>query len=212
MTSRLTLYNGALMICGERKLASLTENREPRRLLDDVWTRGAVRFCLEQGQWKFAQRTSKLIYDPSITPSFGYQRGFEKPTDWVRTTKLCSDESFTMPLLRYQEEAGFIFADMDNIYVSYVSDDTTYGSDLSLWPETFREYVECYLASRIVRRLTQSGPTEDMVRTDLKRLLIDARSKDALQGPTAMVPNGTWSESRRGRVRRDNGSRTQLIG
>jgi len=36
-TSRLKLYNDALTACGESHLASLTEDREPRRLLDHVW-------------------------------------------------------------------------------------------------------------------------------------------------------------------------------
>ena len=33
---QLSLYNNALTVLGERKIASLTENREPRRVLDDV--------------------------------------------------------------------------------------------------------------------------------------------------------------------------------
>jgi hypothetical protein len=38
--SKLKLYNDALGILGERRLASLTENREPRRVLDEVWDAG----------------------------------------------------------------------------------------------------------------------------------------------------------------------------
>ena len=47
----LALYNIALFAIGERAIASLTESREPRRLLDEVWSRGvgATTACLEQG-------------------------------------------------------------------------------------------------------------------------------------------------------------------
>ena len=41
MITRLQLYNSALLLLGERNLASLSENREPRRLLDHVWDTGA---------------------------------------------------------------------------------------------------------------------------------------------------------------------------
>ena len=43
MATRLQLYNRALRIIQERKLSSLTEKREPRFLLDDVWEEGGVR-------------------------------------------------------------------------------------------------------------------------------------------------------------------------
>ena len=44
-TDRLKLYNGALTIIGERSIASLTTNEESRRLLDNQWNDGAVRYC-----------------------------------------------------------------------------------------------------------------------------------------------------------------------
>lgn len=81
MTTQLDIYNGALLHCGERFLASLTEQREPRRLLDRVWSSNGVKTCLEQGQWNFAMRTIQIDYDPSIAPSFGYARAFQKPND-----------------------------------------------------------------------------------------------------------------------------------
>ena len=41
-SDRLDVYNGALRRLGSRRLASLTENREPRRVLDDIWNNGAL--------------------------------------------------------------------------------------------------------------------------------------------------------------------------
>ena len=56
MTDRLSLYNDALLLCGERALTSLSEDREPRRLLDQIWNSGGVNVCLAEGQWFFAMR------------------------------------------------------------------------------------------------------------------------------------------------------------
>ena len=70
MTTQLTLYNNALHLIGERKLSSLSENRECRRLLDTVWDRPAIDDCLERGQWNFAIRSVHIDHSPSVEPAF----------------------------------------------------------------------------------------------------------------------------------------------
>ena len=60
MADKLSLFNGALLICGERFLSSLTENREPRHLLDNVWSNGGVKACLEQGVFKPVDQAAQL--------------------------------------------------------------------------------------------------------------------------------------------------------
>lgn len=211
MTTKLGLYNAALRMIGERQLVSLTESREPRRQLDTAWDDGAVDACLEAGLWNFAMRTVMLDYSPSIEPDFGYRRAFDKPTDFVRVASVCQDEFFKQPLLQYTDEVGFWFADLDTIFVQYVSNDASYGNDLSLWPETFKEFVQAHLASKIVMSLTQDKAKTAEVRDERKRLLKEALNKDAQANPTQFMPQGTWVSSRRsGSLRRDGGSRGQF--
>lgn len=210
---RLSVYNQVLTLLGERNIASLTENREPRRVLDTAWP-GAIKYCLEQGQWKFALRTSKLTYSPDIDPAFGYQRAFERPTDCVRLSKVCCDEYLNIPLLQYGEEAGWWFSDLDDIYVSYVSDSNDFGSDYANWPETFGKYFALYLADEVGLRITQSERMLAKIAKDLKAAKKDALSKDAMQSPTQFLPQGSWVSSRYGERRSnwDRGSRSRLIG
>lgn len=212
MATKLSLYNEALRICGERKLASLTEDREPRRLLDDVWDEGAIDYCLEQGQWNFAIRSAKLEYAPSIDPAFGYQYAFERPIDFVRLAAFCSDEYYNVPLTQFSEEGGFWFSDLDEIYIKYVSNDASYGTDYSLYPQTFVRYVAAYLASEIIDRLTQNNSLWDKTYRLMQKRLIDARSKDAMNEPTQFPPTGRWVSSRRGGARSDRGNRNSLTG
>lgn len=122
MTDRLKLYNGALLILGEREIATLTDEREARRSLDQVWNDNGVRRMLEMAQWKFAMRATRVDYDTGITPQWGYRRAFAKGSDWVATSAVCYDEFFRTPLLRYVDEVGYWFADVDEIFVRYVSD------------------------------------------------------------------------------------------
>lgn len=211
MTTKLTIYNGALLLCGERFLNSLTEEREPRRLLDHVYDNNGIKYCLEEGQWFFAMRTVLIDYDPSIEPDFGYRRAFLKPDDWVVTSSLCEDEFFNVPLLQYNDEAGYWYADLDELYVRYVSNDTSYGLDLNKWPESFREFVEAHFAWKIVKKLTGSSEKEKELEDIRGQKLVIAKNKSAMADPTKFPAQGSWTRSRRGRIG-DRGRRGTLIG
>lgn len=212
--TRLSIYNGALLACGDRKLLSLTEASDRRRMLDLVWDSGGVDTCLQAGLWNFASRSLQLDFDPDLTPPFGFQKAFSKATDWIRTMAVCSDEYFNQPLTQYLDEGKFLFSDLSTIWVRYVSNDADYGCDFSSWPENFTRFVELYFASRIVNRLVQSKEAKDEVRADLKMIIAQAKSTDAMSEPTAVPPLGSWASSRMGgrRSRLDRGNRGSLIG
>lgn len=213
-TTKLSIYNGALLEIGERELASLSENREPRRLLDRVWDNGALDFCLNAGQWRFARRSVELSRDTDISPSFGYQYGFSIPSDFIRTCAVCSDQYFNVPLLQYSQEQRYWFADIDPLYVSYVSNGASYGGDLTIWPMEFVRYVEAYLAGMIANKLTQNREEWTRLHKLAKLRLTEAKSGNAMEGPTALLPVGSWVAARAGRggSRLDRGSRSALTG
>jgi len=213
MATKLGLFNGALLMLGERSLATLTENREPRRLLDIVWDGGGVRTCLEAGIWNFAVRAARIEYDPSAEPGFGFDRAFTKETDWVRTSIVSADEYFN-PMKAYQfaDETDYWYSNIETLYVKYVSDGGDYGNNLAIWPESFARYVEAYMAVRIGNKLTRSGTMVQTLKDDLKRLRDSALSKDAMNEGTQFAPEGSWNRARRGYGRRDRGSRRNLIG
>lgn len=211
MTTRLRLYNDALLLCGERAVSTLTETTEPRRLLDQVWDSNGVRKCLEEGQWRFAMRTQKLDYDPDIEPDFGLNRAFTKPSDWVLTSAVCSDEYFTEPLLNYTDESGYWYSDIDSIYVKFVSDDTAYGMDLNSWPDSFQEFVSAHFASRIVLKTANSEKAKNIYALR-EKLLKDAKSKAAMAEPTKFTPRGSWTRARQYGSRGDRGNRGSLTG
>jgi len=196
MTTRLKIYNDALLLAGERSIASLTETTESRRLLDQVWNSDGVLKCLEAGQWFFATRAVQIDYDPDIEPDFGYSRAFTKPTDWVNTMALCSDEFFKTPLLNYLDESGYWYAEEEIIYVKYVSSDEDYGLDLLKWPGSFQEYVAAHFASRIVLKLTSDKDRLKMVMMVYEDLKKKAKNMAGMAQPTKLLPPGSWTKSR----------------
>lgn len=221
-TTRLKIYNGALLICGERALASITENREPRHLLDNVWNDGGNRYCLEQGQWNFAMRTAKMTYDPDVEPAFGYRYAFQKPTDWVDTSAVCQDPFFNVPLMQYADEIQWWFASLDTIYCKWVSDDENYGLNLANWPSSFTEYVKHFYASKVIMKLTGDkqrqqtllGPPGRPDKGTLGYALQLAKNRDAMAKPPQRPAQGGWSRARQGGwgTGRDGGGTGSLIG
>lgn len=197
-TSRLSLYNGALRLLGERQLASITENREPRRMLDAAWDDGAVNAALEAGQWLFACRSMQYVYSPSVEPPWGYRRAFNKPDDFVRTMAVCTDEYFNCPLTQYSDEVGYWFADYDVLYIKYVSNDPVYGGDMARWPESFVGYLEAILARDIAMPLKQNKQARDDMIAIAAQALVDAKSQNAMAGPAKFPPPGGWVAARTG--------------
>lgn len=200
--TRLQLYNGALLLCGERSLASLSEEREPRRLLDEVFNSNGVNYCLERGQWWFAMRAVQIDYDPSVDPAFGYNYAFNVPEDWVSTSAVCSDPYYRQPVICHAAEPDYWYAAITPIYVKYVSNDGDYGNDLSRWPATFSDYACAYFASRIIRKL--GGDKSDQIaalmgdKGILNTNLHVAKNAAAMTQPTQVLAQGTWSRARLG--------------
>lgn len=213
MATQLGIYNSALRFLGETKLVSLSEDREARYTMDDVWSDNFINAVLEEGYWYFAMRASQINSDPTLKPPYGYAKGFEQPSDWIRTAAMCSDPYYNVPITAFSDESGFWFTDTDPIYVRYVSNDTRYGGNLGIWPQSFVEFAASHMAWKIAPKIVTS---EDKVGAMMKlrdELLLKARSKAAMNESTMFPPTGSWVRSRVGRNPGfDRGNRNSLIG
>lgn len=196
--TQLTIYNEALFLCEERTLATLTESRKPRFLLDTVWNDGGVNACLEESLWTFAKRSTVMSFDPNIQPAWGYQHAFQLPPDYMRTVGLSADPYFNSELTRCSVEDGYIWADLQAVYLRYTSKDPNYGNDTTKWPETFKLFVYAHFASRIVKAVTHDKEIQERVALERKNTLISSRSKDAMNEPAQFFPRGTLSRARNG--------------
>lgn len=195
---KLAIYNGALRRIGSRALGSVTENREPRRVLDGIWDGGIVNYALERGDWNFATRTVHGIYAPGVEPDFGFSRAFEKPDDLIRVSAISADEYFTHPLIarQYADEAGYWFCDMQELFIRYISSADNYGLNGAAWSQSFKDYLECLMASRSCERLTNSTGLKDRADRDAAMALTSAKSHDAMAEGVKFFPRGSWSRAR----------------
>lgn len=197
MATKLGVYNSALTHLEERALSALTDSVESRRAIDAVYTE-TVNLCLEAAQWKFAKRVVEIEASDSISPTFGFTYAFAKPTDLVRLTALSSSDRLQPPLLDYSEEGDYWYADVDPLYVAYVSNDTEWGFDLGKWPPSFAEYVAVRLAAKSAGRLMKGDKLRDTLKKEERTAMGVARANDAMGGPPAFLPSSNWSQARHG--------------
>lgn len=192
---KLQVYNKALQHLGSRRIASLTEDREPRRALDDAWADG-VTYCLEQGVWGFATRSVELASDPSIDPGFGFPNAFRKPDGWLKTVAIARDDNFRDPETRYVDEDGYWFADGDALFVRFVSTEPSYGFDLSRWPASFTDFVALRLAVMTCKRITGSDDKAKQLQAEEAKARKTAKSNDSWNKAPARPPVGEWVKAR----------------
>ena len=148
---KLGIYNNALQLIGERKLSSISENREPRRLLDSAYDFGAVNYCIEIVKPSFSRKTIKLT---SSNPSASHDLDnvFDLPADWISTVDVYSDSRLDQPISRYINEDRTIACEFDTIFVRYASSDS--AEVFTKWSPSFAHVVSTYLAREISTRLT----------------------------------------------------------
>lgn len=180
-------------------------------MLDAVWDNGLIELVLGMGQFTFATRSTELAPATSLISSFGYQLAYEQPSDFIRTVGIYQDEFSRVPLLDYVAEARYWFTDVEPIFVSYVSNGSDYGGTVGTWPAEFSRAVEIYMASRIVKKLTQSLEDENNLAKKAEMAFREVKSSDAMEKPTQFLPQGSWARARRSSASRDGGSRRKLV-
>ena len=199
MTDKLTLYNLALAELNERRLASLNEQREPKRVLDDLFA-SVTGYCLERKIWNFMLRTVQIDASTTIVPAFGYSFAFTIPNDWIRTLWVSTQPQMQPPLNDYKEETGCWFANFTPLFISYSSNDPLYGMNLGAWPSSFEDYVSLRLAGKACGRITGksdllNGPTGILKREE-KACKI-AAANCAMNDAVGFAPVSSWVRARR---------------
>ncbi len=203
MADKLSSYNLALAHLGQRRLASLTEAVEQRRVLDDLWDQ-VTRQCLEEALWNFILRTVQIDASTTVIPAFGWKYAFKIPNDWLRTTLVSSVETLIPPLLDFYEESGYWYSNFTPLFVQYQSNDPLYGLNLGAWTANFTQYQSLQLAEIACIRITGkpemlAGPNG--ITRRLRAAKVKAKSNDAMNEGPRELPTGTWARSRRGFLR-----------
>lgn len=204
MADKLSIYKGALRLLGPHELSSLTDDRPERYQLDDAWD-DAVEHLLAQGLWNFAIRAVQLSADEDVEPLFGWDYGFIKPTDWVRTVGISNEPTFRVGFEDYEDEAGKWFANHDTLYVRYVSNDEAYGLNIGAWRQPFAKALEAYLAFESGLPISGDRGNRNDLYSLYKERLKRAKTLDAFDEAVERMPAGRLVRARHFRASRKDG-------
>lgn len=195
MATKLNIYKGALRLLGPHELDTITDDRAERYQLDDAWDDAAA-YVLQEGLWNFAIRSATVTQ--SGTPIAGWDYAFTKPTDLVRIAGISNESTFLVGFEDYQDQGGKWYANVDTLYIRYVSNDASYGLSIASWPASFAKAMEAYLAFET--GLPVSGDRGN--RNDLYQLyksrLARAKTLDAFDESVKFPPAGRLVRSRYG--------------
>lgn len=144
--TKLSLYNNALILLGQRVLSNDTEDRPNRHKLDALYNNGAVDYCLEMGKPRFA---STLVALTGGTPTLitGYTKEATLPSSFQAIIGVYADASMDQEITRFTHEEDKILSDVTVVYVRFVQDFATSG--LTYMSASFASLVSAYLAREL---------------------------------------------------------------
>lgn len=188
MATKLGLYQHALRLLGERRVTSLSEDREPRRVLDSAYDE-VVAYCLAQGMWSFAMRLRKQTKTDKGDFDFAFM--FERPADLLHLYKVSKDKTFqpdSCLVHDFADAGGRLYADVDTLFLLHTSNDASFGGDLTLWPEAFAFYVAATLAANVALRITSSVEIASHCETTAQLRYANALSIYQVDGTLGLLP------------------------
>lgn len=186
----LKVYNRALGMLLLPHIVSVDDDSQARSALDNALNTGAVEKVLTDMNWDFAYRTQKLTYNPSYTPTWGFQYAFDIPSDFERIDQISGSEYFTSPL-PYYREGNVIFTDVQEFYLRYTS--SLYLYDPNQWPEYFDGVVAGEMA---IRCGALKGADLMWARDEYTRLKSKAYAIDVQTNPPQKITQGSWTRAR----------------
>jgi len=156
MATKLGLYNDALLLLGQRRLASLTEDRPNRYDLDEIFEE-SVNHCLELVRPRYATKTKRLV---GVTPTedTGYSKQIALPSGIVTIAGVYKDGRFEQPVTRYAHEGNLLFLDYDEVYVRYIAD--YYTVSVGDAGPSFARVVSAYLARELASKINPQAYAE----------------------------------------------------
>lgn len=204
MTTQLKVYNGALALLGERSAVATSDATEPVRTINALYDE-VVDYCLAAARWKFAERYASI--SPSVISEDAYNatNAFPIPSDLITLNAIASDAGMDTPVDDWHEHSGYYYSESSTIHILYVSNNSSFGKDLTKWPETFTLFVQHYLALRaaarikpnmIFSRATQQGEQimAGPIAAGLESALQRAIAHNDAAGPTQFLPDGATTK------------------
>jgi hypothetical protein len=192
--TKLSLYNDALFLLGQRQLLTDVEDRPNRHKLDHLYDNGAVDYCLEVVKPKFAAKLASLAGGaPTLTTAYSNEATL--PADFQALIGVYADAAMDQPITRYTHEADKILSDFSTIFVRYVQDFATVG--LTNMSHTFGRVVAAYLARELSINVDPDETANCEAQLDARIAIseaVDVDTEAPNKGTNPLVLNDGWRQ------------------
>lgn len=190
------IYNRALQLLGADHINSNTDDSIRKVKLDVALSADLVGSLLEDTGWHWAVTSAKVEVNPSLEPEWGYQDVFDKPDDMQRLDGVFVDEYMQTPLKQYKDEGAYIFSNVTEMYLQFVS--RAFLADPASWPVHFKRLVAARMAHDVssMKVFGLNAREKSEIRFEYKDAEAESKSTDAMQAPPRVISNGSWVSAR----------------
>lgn len=185
MSDVVQICNRALQRLGAKRITSLTQDTPNARSCNFAYP--PVRDAeLRAHTWNSAVKRAQLAED-STTPLFGKTARYALPSDFIRLLPLDPEQNENT--IDYQIEAGYIYTNYSSpLNIRYIYRLT----DVNLMDSLMREALSVRLALELCEEVTQSNTKKELLNTDYKMLIREARRVNAIERVAQQPPEDTW--------------------
>ena len=167
MADKVEIVNKGLILAGETKINSLTEENKKARTANIIWASVRDEVLAAGPIWNFAIKRVSLGLDSS-SPVYEWDNQFSKPADCLRLVSSEEDEE-------YAEEDGLILANQDTLNIKYLFRQT----DTSKFSPGFVNCLSTRLAVDFALQIAQNPELAETLHQLYQLRLGRAGSQDA---------------------------------
>ena len=180
------LCNMALVLVGEDRINSLTEDNKPARFCNEHYANIRDR-VLRSGSWNVATKRAALALN-ATAPAFEFTNAFQLPTDFLRLVKIENQR------VGHRIEEDRLLSSEGALNIVYIFQLT----DVSKMDPLLQDAIAALLAAELAIPIAQNLNLYRSLMTVYAEKLAEARLQDSLEGPIEVIESTAWVDARVG--------------
>jgi hypothetical protein len=174
MSSSIEICSNALLLLGDKPIASFAENNDRTRIVSNIYEMKRDK-VLRLNDWKCARK--RVILSPDATaPAFEWGYRFLLPDDWLRTVMVGPSREDQDD---YETEGRYLLMNTGTCYLTYTYRNENEATWDALLIDVMTEVMKAALAYPITKSTSKQATEEEIVR----QAMITARGVDAQDNP-----------------------------
>jgi len=194
MASQLEIANWALMLIGEKRLSSLSDDNANAENISAAWDFLRDR-ALRRQAWHFAIERTSLAAD-ATAPDWGFDYRYALAGDVVKVLQVSEyypgvdlGDYRNSDTAQHRIEGRYILTDIGApLYVKWVVNSVDVGE----WDPSFAALMAADIAEYLAPRTVQSDATSQRIAAWRAEAMAEANATNAVEDPPEPVADDSW--------------------